>query len=158
DDRLSHGRFRDVPVFRPHGEVRHFAFILSGDGGWTSSLAAIAKHLAYQGTLVVGIDTARLYANLETDGAACVFPDGDLKNLSRFVQAYSPRRTYFPPLLIGHSAGASMAYALLAQAPPGTFGGALSMSFCVDLDLRKPLCPSGELRYTPLPHGEGARL
>jgi type IV secretory pathway VirJ component len=157
-ERLSHGRFRDVPVFRPHGEVRHFAFILSGDGGWSSSLAAIANHLASRGTLVVGIDTARLYANLETDGAACVFPDGDLENLSRFVQAYYHLPNYFTPLLIGHSAGASMVYAMLAQAPPGTFGGALSMSFCVDLDLRKPLCPSGELRYTPLPHGEGARL
>src|SRR6185437_14540758 len=62
------------------------------------------------------------------------------------------------PILIGYSAGASMAYAMLAQAPRGTFAGALSMSFCVDLDLGKPLCRSGNLRYTLRPHGVGSKL
>ena len=155
---LSHGRFKKVVVFRPSLEVRHFAFLLSGDGGWSSGLASIAKMLANQGTMVVGIDTAQLYDNLEADGASCVFPDGDLENLSHFVQAYYKLPTYFTPILIGHSAGASMAYAMLAQAPAGTFAGALSMSFCVDLDLHKPLCPAGDLRYSPLPRAAGARL
>ena len=155
---LSHGRFKKVIVFRPSIEVQQVAFILSGDGGWSSGLGAIAKMLANQGTMVVGIDTAQLYDNLEADAASCVFPDGDLENLSHFVQAYYKLPTYFPPILIGHSAGASMAYAMLAQAPRGTFAGALSMSFCVDLDLRKPLCPAEDLRYTRLPHNAGARL
>ncbi len=155
---LSHGRFKKVVIFRPHGEVQHFAFILSGDGGWSSGLASIATMLSNAGTMVVGIDMAQLYTNLEEDGANCVFPDGDLENLSRFVQAYYKLPTYFTPILIGHSAGASMAYAMLAQAPRGTFAGALSMSFCVDLDLGKPLCKAESLRYTLRPHGAGATL
>lgn len=155
---LSHGRFRRVAIFLPHGPARHFAFLLSGDGGWNSGLAGIATRLANQGTMVAGIDTAQLYTNLEEDGGDCVFPDGDLENLSHYIQAYYKLPTYFTPILIGHSAGASMAYAMLAQAPRGTFAGALSMSFCADLDLGKPLCRSGNLRYTLRPHGAGSRL
>jgi len=155
---VSHGRFKRVEIYLPRGQVRHFAFLLSGDGGWGSGLATIAKRLASEGTLVAGIDTPQLYTNLEEDTGQCVFPDGDLENLSRYIQAYYKLPTYFTPILIGHSAGASMAYAMLAQAPQGTFAGAVSLSFCVDLDLGKPLCRAGNLRYTPRPHGEGSTL
>ena len=155
---VTHGRFKDAPVFRPRGEVKHFAMLLSGDGGWNSGLTAIANTLAAKGTLVIGIDTERLYGNLDKDGASCVFPDGDLENLSHFVQAYYHLPSYFPPILIGHSAGASMVYAMLAQAPAGTFAGGLSLSFCVDLDLRKPLCRTGGLSYKPQRNGIGVTL
>jgi type IV secretory pathway VirJ component len=155
---VDHGRFRKVAIYLPHGPVRRFAFLLSGDGGWNSGLASIAQRLANQGTLVAGIDTPQLYTNLEEDTGDCVFPDGDLENLSHYIQAYYKLPTYFTPILIGYSAGASMAYAMLAQAPRGTFAGALSMSFCVDLDLGKPLCRSGNLRYTLRPHGVGSKL
>jgi type IV secretory pathway VirJ component len=155
---LSHGRFQDVHVYKPKSEVRHFALFLSGDGGWDDGLADIAKSLAAQGTLVAGIDTSELFDELEKDGGKCVFPVGDLENLSHFVQAYYKVPTYFTPILIGYSAGASFAYAALAQAPAGTFTGALSLSFCVDLDLRKPLCKAGDLQYTPRRNDAGVRL
>jgi len=157
-EKISHGRFKDIPVFRPRGDVRHFAFLFSGDGGWSSGLSSIASMLAADGTFVVGIDTEKLYLNLDKDPAQCVFPDGDLENLSRFVQAYYRLPTYFTPVLIGHSAGASMVYAMLAQAPRGTFAGGVSLSFCVDLDLVKPLCKAEHLNYTAVPHEKGARL
>lgn len=157
-DVLSHGRFHDVHVYKPKSEVRHFVMFLSGDGGWGDELADIAKSLAAQGTLVAGIDTSDLFEELEKDGGKCVFPVGDLENLSHFVQAYYKLPTYFTPILIGHSAGASLVYAALAQAPPGTFTGALSLSFCADLDLRKPLCKAHELQYTARADGGGVRL
>src|SRR6185437_2009235 len=62
---LSHGRFKRVEIYLPRGQVKHFAFLLSGDGGWSSGLASIAKRLANEGTLVAGIDTPQLYTNLE---------------------------------------------------------------------------------------------
>ncbi len=155
---ISHGRFRNEPVFRPPGEVRHFAFLMSGDGGWGSNLTSLARMLAADGTMVVGIDTAKLYVNLDKDGGNCVFPDGDLENLSHFVQAYYKVPTYYTPILIGHSAGASMVYAMLAQAPAGTFAGGISLSFCVDLDLQKPLCKTEGLRYQPQRRNVGVTL
>jgi len=150
---LSHGRFKHVQIFRPEGEVRHFALLMSGDGGWSSKLATIAGALASQGTLVAGVDTSELFADLEKDGGNCVSPDGDLENLSHYVQAFYKVPTYFTPILIGHSAGATLAYTSLAQAPAGIFGGALTLSFCVELDLRKPLCQAQGLRYSKLKSG-----
>lgn len=155
---LSHGRFKRVEVFRPKGEVKHFALLMSGDGGWNSKLATIADALSADGTMVAGVDTAALFADLEKDGGSCVSPDGDLENLSHYVQAYYKLPTYFTPILIGHSAGATLAYTSLAQAPPGIFAGALTLSFCVDLDLRKPLCQTEGLRFTPRKRGAGSRL
>jgi type IV secretory pathway VirJ component len=154
---LAHGRFKHVEIFRPPGEVKHFALLMSGDGGWSSRLARIAGALASEeATLVAGVDTSELFADLEKDGGSCVSPDGDLENLSHYVQAYYKVPTYFTPILIGHSAGATLAYSSLAQAPAGIFGGALTLSFCVDLDLRKPLCQAQGLRYKQLKYG--ARL
>jgi type IV secretory pathway VirJ component len=64
------------------------------------------------------------------------------------VQAYYKLPTYYTPVLVGYSAGASLAYATLAQAPRGVFAGALSLAFCADLDLEKPLCKTEALQYT----------
>jgi type IV secretory pathway VirJ component len=153
---LAHGRFKHVEIFRPQGEVKHFALLMSGDGGWSSRLGTLAGALASEGTLVAGVDTSELFASLEKDGGNCVSPDGDLENLSHYVQAYYKVPTYFTPILIGHSAGATLAYTSLAQAPAGIFGGALTLSFCVELDLRKPLCEAQGLHYKPLKYG--ARL
>jgi type IV secretory pathway VirJ component len=157
-EQLSHGRFKHVEIFRPPGEVKHFALFMSGDGGWSSKLAMIAGVLAQDGTLVAGVDTSELFESLEKDGGNCVSPDGDLENLSHYVQAYYKVPTYFTPILIGHSAGATLAYSSLAQAPAGIFGGALTLSFCVDLDLQKPLCQAQGLHYNLLKNGAGARL
>ena len=157
-DVLSHGRFHDVHVYRPKSDIQHFVMFFSGDGGWDDGLADIARSLAAQGTLVAGIDTSDLFQELEKDGGKCVFPVGDMENLSHFVQAYYKLPTYFTPVLIGHSAGASLVYAALAQAPPGTFTGGLSLSFCADLDLRKPLCKAANLDYTARSDGAGVTL
>ena len=155
---LSHGRFKSVQVYRPAGPVKHVVLFLSGDGGWTRGLAGMASAMVADGSLVIGIDVGDLFDALEADGATCVYPDGDLENLSHWVQAYYKLPTYFTPLLVGYSSGATLAYAMIAQAPAGIFAGALSLSFCQDLDLKKPLCKGRNLRFTMRKDGEGARL
>jgi type IV secretory pathway VirJ component len=154
---ISHGRFKDVQIFRPAGAVKHVALFLSGDGGWDRGMAGMAAQLALEGSLVVGIDVAQFFGELEDDDGSCVFPDGDLENLSHYVQAYYKLPTYYTPVLVGYSSGASLAYATLAQAPRGVFGGALSLAFCADLDLNKPLCKTESLQYTKRKEG-GWRL
>jgi type IV secretory pathway VirJ component len=57
--------------------------------------------------------------------------------------------------LVGYSSGATLAYAILVQAPSGTFSGAVSLGFCPDLPLRKPLCRGSGLEATALPKGNG---
>jgi type IV secretory pathway VirJ component len=44
------------------------------------------------------------------------------------------------PILVGYSSGATVVYGALAQAPPTTFRGAVSLGFCPDLEVKKPFC------------------
>lgn len=146
---LNHGRFKDLTVYLPHGSPRGFVLLISGASGWNERMSAIATHLAEDGAMVAGIDGAKLHANLESDGADCVFPDGDLENLSHFLQAYFHLRSYLSPILAGDGAGGTLAYATLAQAPVSTFAGAVSLDFCPSTTLTKHLCKGSGLEYHP---------
>jgi type IV secretory pathway VirJ component len=157
-ERLSHGRFVDVSIYRPAGEVRQVVLFLSGQNGWDARMSAIARELVDRGAMVAGIDTPKLLAALEADGGSCVSPEGDLENLAHYIQGYARLPTYHMPLLVGYSSGASLAYAVLAQAPAGTFIGALSLGFCADLALVRPLCGGEGVRFTRRRNGKGVHL
>jgi len=157
-EHLSHGRFKDVTLYRPQGEVKHVVLFLSGDNGWESPVTEMARKLVDRGAMVAGIETPQLYELLEADGDACVYPDGDLENLSHYLQGYARLPTYHTPLLVGYSAGATLAYATLAQAPEGTFAGAISLGFCVEMDLGKPMCPGEGARFTRHADGKAVDL
>ncbi len=156
--RLSHGRFRDFRVYRPEGEPSSFAIILSGDEGWTPAADALARQLAQQGVMAAALEWPKLKANLEADTDQCVFPDGDLENLSHFVQAYFHNAGYRSPILVGIGSGAAMAYAMLAQAPSNTFAAALTLGFCPRFNLQKPLCKGSGLEFTRSARGQGMNL
>jgi type IV secretory pathway VirJ component len=145
---LSHGRFDNLTVVSPHAMPRGVILLLSGADGWNRGMADTAKRLATQGALVVGISVPQFNAALETDGAQCVFPDGDLENLSHFLQAYHRLPTYMSPIVAGYGAGGTLAYAMLAQAPPGTFAGAVSLGFCPSYSLKKRLCKGSGLEFS----------
>lgn len=140
---LSHGRFANVRIYQPHGAAKQVVLFLSGEEGWTGQAAALAENLARSGTFVAGIDTPAFVAELERDDASCVFPDGDLENLSHFVQAYSRLENYRAPVLVGYESGASLVYAVLAQAPADTFAGGIGLRFCPELRLKRPMCDVG---------------
>ena len=156
--RLSHGRFHDVLVYSPQGTPTSFALFLSGDDGWTPTVDIMARQLVQQGAMVVGIDWPKFKAVLDADSAQCVFPDGDLENLSHFVQAYFHAPNYLSPILVGLSAGSTFAYAMLAQAPRNTFAAALTLGFCPHLDLDKPLCKGTALEFVRSTRSRGVDL
>ncbi|MBL6749776.1 MAG: DUF3096 domain-containing protein [Nevskia sp.] len=148
-EHIAHGRFDDLAVYPPAATASSFVLLLSGDAGWDAAADRLARAVAGRGALVAGIDTRAFFAVLEKDGADCEFTDGDLENLSHFIQAYYHLPTYLPPLLAGTGAGAAFAYANLAQAPAGTFGGALALDFCPQMRLRKPLCAGTAYQSKP---------
>jgi type IV secretory pathway VirJ component len=152
---LNHGRFEDILVYKPAGPATSFVLFLSGDEGWNATADTMARQLVQQGAMVAGIDWAKFKMNLEADGDQCVFPDGDLENLSHFVQAYFHTATYLPPILAGVSSGAAMAYAVLAQAPRNTFAAALTLGFCPHVNLEKPLCKGSGLESIRSARGRG---
>lgn len=148
---VTHGRFRDVPVYLPKGpksEIRAVVLMLSGDLGWTPAASRMAESLAQQGALVAGLSTPALFSSLEADPGDCAFPDGDLENFSRFLQAYEKVPGYYPPILVGDNEGGALAYAMIAQARPNIFAAAMSIEFCPVLELRKPLCKGEGVHFS----------
>jgi type IV secretory pathway VirJ component len=148
-DRISHGRFQDLAVYLPQGSppgAPQSMVLLLADPGGSNAGADLALQLAHRGAMVAVIDVRKFDEALGADAADCVFPDGDLENLSHFIQAYYHLPLYRPPLLVGYGAGANLAYAVLAQAPAQTFAGAITLGFCPETSLRKPLCKGGALQ------------
>ncbi len=148
-DALSYGRFGTLTLYRPEGEPRDFVLFVSGDGGWNLGVVSMAEHLRAKGAVVVGIDIRHYLAELEKSGEKCVSPDVDFENLSHYLQAKLDIRRYLQPTLVGYSSGATLVYATLAQSPEGLFKGALSLGFCPDLDLVKPVCKGAGIESTP---------
>jgi type IV secretory pathway VirJ component len=155
---VKHGNFGFVTIYRPVGAPTSVVLFLSGDGGWNQALADTARLLVAQGALVVGISVPEWQKKLETEGQACLYPDGQLEELSHFVQASAKLPTYMTPYLVGYSAGASYVYAMLAQAPVDTFAGGLSVAFCQQIELHKPMCKGEDLAYTKSADGKGVDL
>jgi type IV secretory pathway VirJ component len=95
----------------------------------------------------VGIDIRMFIRSLET-APACAYPAGPLEDLSHAVQIHRKLPVYKPPILIGYSSGATLVYGALVGAPPETFAGAISLGFCPDLEIHRPLCQMRGLKAT----------
>ncbi|MBO9717036.1 MAG: virulence factor family protein [Pseudoxanthomonas sp.] len=150
-EKVSHGHFEDVALYRPHGAANAVVLLVSGDDGWGAHDDRIARGLATDGALVAGIDGPRLRRSLHADGGDCVLPTGDLENLSHYLQGYAQLPTYRPPLLVGEGSGGALAYAMLALADPGTFGGAVSVGFAPRLDLGNVPCKGAGVVFDAKP-------
>src|ERR1700733_6948809 len=155
---LSHGRFTTVTVYRPSGDVHEVVLFLSGDGGWQLDTDRMAKVLQSHGALVIGIDEPALLASFTKEHSQCFFPDGDLENLSHYVQAYFHLPTYITPVMGGYSAGATLAYATAAQAAPGLFAGVLTLGFTPDYESTKPFCHGAGVHFVRRPDGKELNL
>jgi type IV secretory pathway VirJ component len=136
----NYGRFGALAIYRPAGEAKDFVIFLSGDGGWNLGVLSMATRLQDKGAIVVGVDIRHYMAELEKAADKCVSPDIDFENLSHYLQSKLGIKHYLQPTLVGYSSGATLVYATLAESPDGLFKGALSLGFCPDLDLVKPLC------------------
>jgi type IV secretory pathway VirJ component len=152
---VDYGRFGPISIERGDGEPRDVVLFLSGDGGWNLGVVSMARRLADKGAVVAGIDIRHYLAQLEKSSEKCVSPAADFENLSRYLQAKLGLKHYLQPILVGYSSGATLVYAALVEAPDGLFKGALSIAFCPDLDLNKPLCEGSGIEATPRRDAKG---
>jgi type IV secretory pathway VirJ component len=152
---LAYGRFGQVALYRQTPHPRNVVLFFSGDGGWNLGVIDMARTLSKMDALVVGINLPHYVAALAGGKEACSYPASDAELLSKYVQKKLAFPTYTPPVLVGYSSGATLVYALLVEAPPNTFRGAISMGFCPDLPLHKPLCAGHGLTWGPGPKGKG---
>jgi type IV secretory pathway VirJ component len=133
----------------------HVVLFVSGDGGWNLGVIDMAKSLAQLDALVAGVDITHYLKRLGEDTAPCSYPASDFELLSKIVQKKHGFPDYVAPVLVGYSSGATLVYATLVQAPSNTFRGAISLGFCPDLPLVKPMCRGSGLESKPGPQGKG---
>lgn len=130
----------------------HTVVFASGSSGWIADASHIAQLLASSGdVLVLGIEGGRYVSRL-TAGRRCARPAGDFEALSQYTQHRLGLARYTPPVLVGHGVGASLVYATLAQAPRGTFPGAIALGLCPGLHSARAFC--GASRRPPLAMAE----
>jgi type IV secretory pathway VirJ component len=133
--------FGEVSVYRPEPVQRARGVILfvSGDGGWNLGVVDMARRSAPR-AIVVGLSMRAWQKAAEKSLGRCWYPAGELESIAQAVEKTYRLPRYVPPVLVGYSSGATVVYGVLAQAPDGTFAGAVSLGFCPDLEVARPLC------------------
>jgi type IV secretory pathway VirJ component len=155
EESLRFGRFGTVTLYRGATQPGQVVLFVSGDGSWNLGVVDMARELATTGALVVGIDIVHYLKELAGGGDGCLYPAADFEALSQFVQRKLDLPRYVVPVLVGYSSGATLVYAILAQAPPNTFAGAVSLGFCPDFRPTKPFCKGSGLTWEPRSKGKG---
>ncbi len=155
EENLLYGNFGKLTLYRNTQQPSNVVLFVSGDGGWNLGVIDMARSLAGLDALVVGIDITQYLKVISGTTGKCSYPAADFENLSKYIQKKLGFEHYHTPILVGYSSGATLVYTLLAQAPPNTFGGAISMGFCRDLPLKKPFCPGYALKSDPAPKEKG---
>ncbi|MFC3656582.1 virulence factor family protein [Xanthomonas hyacinthi] len=142
-ERLSHGRFEQIPVLLPQGDAQRVVLWFAGGRHGEAARARQIEALRHDGAMVAVIDSAHLQAVLARIPGTCGFSAGDVENFSRYVQAYYHMPTYHLPLLVGDGDGAALAYAVAAQAPRHLLAGLVTEDFCPVQVLDDQICGAG---------------
>jgi type IV secretory pathway VirJ component len=145
-DQVKFPPFDNVTVYHPSKNPENIILFISGDGGWNLGVVDMAKAFVNLDVLVVGIDIVKYLKKIQNTTRECIYPAADMENLSKFVQKKYKITPYKQPVLVGYSSGATLVYALLAQAPANTFMGGISLGFCPDIEIKKPLCSGSGLK------------
>jgi len=157
-DTISFGAFGKVVIYHPEKVPDAFVLFISGDGGWNSGVVNMANQVTTKGALVAGIDIRHYFKSIKFLKSKCYYPAGDFEEISLTIQKKYKLHQYLKPILIGYSSGATLAYGILAQAPANTFKGAISIGFCPDMEIDRPLCKGSDLGSHVLKAGQSFYL
>ncbi len=157
-DYIVYGVFGKVAIYHPVKKPTSVALFVSGDGGWNAGVVGMAKNVADQGALVLGIDARNYKKSLAKTTSGCLYPAADFEDLSLMIQKKYGFQDYLKPVLVGYSYGATLIYGILAQAPANTFKGAIALGFCPDIEIPKPLCKGTALKLHAIKENESYML
>lgn len=157
-DTLTYGIFGKIIVYKPAKVPDSMVLFVSGDGGWNMGVATMAQSLVQQGALVAGIDIKTYFKKLNSLLSKCCYPAADFEDVSLMLQKKYRLQAYHKPILVGYSSGATLVYGTLVQAPAATFKGAISLGFCPDIEINKPLCAGSGLKQHVLIPGKSFYL
>jgi type IV secretory pathway VirJ component len=139
-DTLNVPPFGNVFIYKQSISPRNVAIMISGDGGWKYGVVDFAETFSRENTLVIGVDILKYIKALKQKSGSCIELASDFINLATVVEKQYKIPEFKAPVIMGYSSGASMVYAVLAQAGPGTFAGGISLGFCRDMMLPRSPC------------------
>jgi type IV secretory pathway VirJ component len=119
-------------AYVPRTPTPHVVLFISGDGGWNAGVIAVARHIAAQQAIVIGVSYPALKRGSAREGG-CWYAASDLELISHAAQKTLNLPQYHPPVVAGYSSGATLVYSALANTPAVTFAGGISLGFCPDL-------------------------
>ena len=156
-NKYKFGAFGEITVYAKSATPQSLILFASGDGGWNQGVVDMAKSITDEKTAVAGFSTVTYLKNSDS-GKKCLYPAGDLELLSKYLQKKLNFKSYDHPVLVGYSSGATLVYGSLAQAPDGTFQGALSLGFCSDIETKNIFCKGFGLTSRKLINTKGFDL
>ena len=121
------GRYGSVRFFKPEEASRGFVVMFSDAAGWTSADDKAARALARQAAMVVGVDTKEYLQNLSRGSDPRYYLVADVVAMSQQLEREEGNSAYATPILAGIGEGGALAELILAQAPPHTIAGAVSI-------------------------------
>jgi type IV secretory pathway VirJ component len=132
--------FGKVYIYNRTTTPQNVVIMISGDSGWRSGVIGFSQTFSDMNSLVIGIDILNYFKDLRQRTDECYNVAADFVQLATFVEKKFDFPDYRPPVIMGYSSGATLAYGILAQARAGTFIGGISLGFCPDIELPKMLC------------------
>jgi type IV secretory pathway VirJ component len=147
-----------VRTHAPDEQPTKLVLFLSGDSGWSDAFSATAAKLSEREAFVAEIDTPAFVRQIEQGAGACADPAAALEELARDVRTRHDIPASAPTVIAGYGSGAALVYAALAAAKPEAFAGGVSLDFCPEVRLRKPLCTGRSLRTRRRPNGAGEAI
>lgn len=149
-DSLTVTPFGNVHLYIPDKAPESITIMISGDAGWKYGVIDFSEHFAEKSSLVVGVDILKYYRELRMRKEDCYHVVSDFVKLATIVEKKYKFPHYREPILMGYSSGATLIFALLAQARPNTFKGGISLGFCPDVELPKEFCRLNGLKEFPM--------
>jgi type IV secretory pathway VirJ component len=148
------GLFGTIHTAMPTGDMKRTVVLISDQQGWDARAEQLASGLAADGALVFGVDLPAYLKQMESINDKCSFPAAHFEEMSDWMQRNQKVEKFTYPLLVGDGAGATLAYAVDAQAPKGTFEALITLGWDASLRLPKPLC-KGDAGLATAPDGKG---
>ncbi|MBP1882745.1 virulence factor family protein [Sinorhizobium mexicanum] len=131
-------------ILFPKEQASAVVVLLSDVAGWTTKEDTVARALADEKALVIGIDLKAYLASLAKDDGDCIYTVSDIESLSQQVQRAAKSNAYQLPIVAGVGAGGAMALAIAAQSPAATIGQTLAVDPEEGIALTKQLCTPAE--------------
>ena len=139
-DSLFVARFGKVYIHKLSDSPHNVAILISGYAGRKYGEAELAGVFSGMNTLLIEVDIPRYFNSLRERGRGCWMVSPDFVELATAVEKKYNFEGYVPPVIMGYSEGATLAYGILAQARPETFIGGISLGFCPAIEIPEMLC------------------